>query len=160
MGLRPVWRCGNHRLGRCRYSRVASGVPRAQSRRIEAAQRLIEGRDIADFGMIGEERNHVAALAEHIFGKSLQRLLRSDFHENARAGIVQRAQALHELHGRSDLPRQNVQHLRHDVRPRGIKLAVHVGDDGQARRLQMQALQHPPQRLAGRQPQSRCGRHG
>ena len=33
--------------------------------------------------MIGEERNHVAAIAEHFLGKSLQRFLRSDFDENA-----------------------------------------------------------------------------
>ena len=31
--------------------------------------------------MIGEERDHVALISEHIFGKSLQRLLRSYFHE-------------------------------------------------------------------------------
>ena len=74
-------------------------------------------------------------VAEHILGKSLQRLLRPDFDEYARAGVVQRVQALDELHGRSNLPRQNVQHLRHDAGSRGIELAVDVGDDRQARRF-------------------------
>ena len=99
--------------------------------------------------MIGEQRNHIAVATEHILGKSLQRLLRSNFNEHASAGIVQRAQALNKLHGRSDLLRENVQHLRHDVRPRGIKLAVCVRDDWQTGRFQMQALQNSPQRLAG-----------
>ena len=93
--------------------------------------------------------------AEHILGKSLQRLLRSNFNKHASAGIVQRAQALNKLHRRSDLLRENVEHLRHDVRPHGIKLAVGVGDDWQTRRLEMQALQNLPQRLAGSR-QNRC----
>ena len=53
----------------------------------KAAQRLVEGRDIAELGMIGEQRNHIALVAEHILGKSLQCLLRPHFHEDARAGV-------------------------------------------------------------------------
>ena len=83
--------------------------------------------------MIGEKRNHISALAENILDKSLQRFLRSDFHEDARACIVQRAQALHELHWRCDLLRENVQHLRPDGRARGIKLTVYVRHDRHAR---------------------------
>ena len=50
-------------------------------------------------------------------------------------------QALHELHRRSDLLREKIQHLRDNIRPVGIKLAIDVGDDRHLRRLQVQALQ-------------------
>ena len=120
-------------------SREASAaVPRPKSRRIKSAQGLVEGDDIPDLRMIGKQRDHIAVAAEHILGKSLQRFFRSNFNKHASAGIVQRAQALNKLHRRSNLLRENVQHLRHDVRPRGIKLAVSVGDDWQTWRLEMQ----------------------
>ncbi len=124
-------------------------LPAAKSSGIQRAQCLVEGDDLADFRMNGEKRNHVAAVAEHILGKSLQRFFGPDFHKDARAGVVQRAQALHELHGSCDLLGKNVQHLRYNVGPHGIKLAVHVGYDRQARRLEVQALQFLSQRLAG-----------
>ncbi len=123
--------------------------PATQSRRIKATQRLIERGDIADLRMVGEKRDHIAALAEHIFSKSLQCFFRTDFHEDSRPRLIERAQALDELHRSGDLFGQDVQHLGHDVRPRGIELAVGVGDDGQTRRREMQALQHSPQRLTG-----------
>ncbi len=99
--------------------------------------------------MIGENRKHIAAIAEHILGESLQRFFRTDFNEDARARVVECAQALHELHWRRDLLREDVQHLRNNVKPHGIKLAVRVGDNWQMRRFEMQALQNFPQRLAG-----------
>ena len=43
---------------------------------------------------------------------------------------------------------EQIHHLRHDVGPGGIELAVHVGDDRNARRLQAQTLHHLLQRLA------------
>ena len=89
----------------------------AQSCRVKTAQRLVEGGDIADLRMIGEQRNDVAAFAEHILGKSLQRFLRPNFDEDARTRVVERAQTLYELHGRSHLLGENVQHLRHNIRP-------------------------------------------
>ena len=94
--------------------------------------------------MVGEKRDHIAALAEHIFSKSLQCFFRTDFDEDSRPRVVERAQALNELHRSGDLLCENVQHLRHDVPPRGIELAVGVGDDGQAWRREVQALQHSP----------------
>ena len=125
-------------------------LPAAQSRGIQATQRLVEGGDIADFRVIREQRNHIAASAEHIVGKSLQGLLRPYFHENAGAGGIQRLQTFHKLHGRSDLRRQHVQHLRHNVWTGGIKLAVYVRDDWQPWRLQTQPCQHPTERHTGR----------
>ncbi len=78
----------------------------------------------------------------------MQRLFRSNLNKHARAGIVQRAEALNKLDRRRDLLRENVEHLWHSIRPHGIKLAVGVGDDGQTRRLQVQTLENLPQRFA------------
>ena len=110
--------------------------------------------------MVGEQRNHVATFAKHFFGKSLQRLLRSDFDKDARARVVKRLQALHKLHRRRNLLREQVQHLRNNIRPRGIKLAIHVGNDRYARRLQVQVRQHLAQRLAGRSDDRRVEMRG
>ena len=98
--------------------------------------------------MIGEERNYIAALAEDIFGESLQSLLRSNFDKDPSSRFVERAQAFDELHGRGNLLREQVQHLRHNVGTCGIKLAIDIRDNGQARRFQMQAFQFLPQRFA------------
>ena len=100
--------------------------------------------------MIGEKRNHVLAAAQYIIDKSLQRLLRSNFHEDARAGIIQFAEAFDELHGRRDLPSKNIHHLRCRVRSRGIELAIHIRDDRHAWALKTQTLQHLPKRFTGR----------
>src|ERR1019366_8843418 len=127
----------------------------AQSRRIHGAQRLIERRNVADLGMIREQRDHIAAFAEHFLGKSLQRLLRPDFDKDARPGIVERVQALYELHRRSYLQREQVQHLGNNLGSAGIKLAVHVGNDRHTRWLYVQVRQHLAQRLAGRRNNQR-----
>ena len=100
--------------------------------------------------MVGENGDDVAAAAKHILRKSLQRFLRSHLHKHARAGVIQGAQTLNELHRGSNLLRQNIQHLRHDVRPAGIELTIDVRDDWQAGRLEMQPLEHAAQRLARR----------
>src|ERR1022692_3763031 len=94
--------------------------------------------------MIGEKRNHILAAAQYIVDKSLQRLLRPNFHEDARAGIIQFAQAFDELHGRRDLPPENIHHLRRRVRSGGIELAIHIRDDRHAWALKTQTLQHLP----------------
>ena len=80
--------------------------------------------------MVGEQRCDVAAVAQDIVDEALQRLLWSDFHKEADAGRVQRLQSLDELHGRSHLLRQDIEHLRYDARPHRVKLAADVGDDG------------------------------
>src|SRR5271165_500108 len=98
--------------------------------------------------MIREHRNDVAAIAEHFLGKSLQRLLRSDLDEDARPSFVQCLQALYKLHRRSDLLREEVQHLRNNIRTGGIKLPVNVGDDWHAGWLYMQVGQHLTQWFA------------
>ena len=74
----------------------------------------------------------------------MQGFLRADFHEDPRAGFIQSAQAFHELHGRRDLPGEKIQHLRNNIRPCGIELAIYVGNDGQARRFHMQARKLQP----------------
>ncbi|HTT61922.1 MAG TPA: hypothetical protein VMG35_08780, partial [Bryobacteraceae bacterium] len=91
----------------------------AQSGRIQAAQRLIEGWNVAIFGVIREQRNYVAPRPEHIVGKALQGFLGADFHKHPGSGFVQRAQAFHELHRGRYLLCQDIQHLRHGVRPGG-----------------------------------------
>ena len=58
--------------------------------------------------MIREQRDHVAAVAEHFLGKSLQRLLRPDFDEDARARGIERLQSLHKLHRTGDLERKKI----------------------------------------------------
>ena len=123
--------------------------PRPQPGCVEAAQRLVERRGVLELGMIREQREHVVVFAQHILDEAVQRLLRTHFHKYARAGLIQRAQPLDELHGRRNLPRQNVEHGGSGVGPRGIELAVHVGDDRQFAGLEVQALQSVPQRLAG-----------
>ncbi len=108
--------------------------------------------------MIGEQRQHVGMFAQHILHKSLQRLLRPNLHKHARAGIVKRAQSLDKLHRRRHLPRQNIQHLGHGLRPGGIELAIDIGDHRNMRRFQMQPLERTPQRLAGRRHNRRMKR--
>src|SRR5271166_2950182 len=100
--------------------------------------------------MIREQRDNIAAIAEHLLSKSLQRLLRPNFYEHSRARIVERAQPPYELHGASDLLREQVQHLRNNIRARGIKLAIHVGDDWHTGWLYMQVRKYLTQGLAGR----------
>ena len=132
-------------------SAAASALPAAQSRRIQAAQRLVEGRNIADFGMIGEQRNHVAASLPSTSSANPCNAFFGPTSTKTRApASYSVCRPFTNCTGRGDLLREQVQHLRNNVGPGGIKLAVHVGDDRHLRRLQMQARQHLPQRLAGR----------
>src|ERR1700746_2312672 len=100
--------------------------------------------------MIGKKRKHIAAVSEDILGKSLQRFLRSNFHKDPRASVVERAQSLDELHGGSDLFGQEIQHLRDNVRPGGIELAIYVGNDGQVRGFQVKKREILSQWFTGR----------
>jgi hypothetical protein len=43
----------------------------AESCRVEATERLVERSDIAELGMVGEECEDIAAVAENIFSESL-----------------------------------------------------------------------------------------
>ena len=71
----------------------------AEPGRVAAAQRVVEGHDVALLRMVGEQREDVVVLApEDVLGEAVERLLRPDFDEDAGAGVVQRVQALHELH--------------------------------------------------------------
>ena len=94
----------------------------AVTRGVEPTQCLIERGDLADLGMVREQRYHVATIAEDAVHKALQGLLGAYFDENARAGVVQRLQPFDELHGRRDLPGQQVEHDRYDVVSGGIEV--------------------------------------
>ena len=149
---------GQNRLrGFHRRSSFAGKLDRrtSQSCRVKAAERLVEGHDVAEFGMVGEQRNHVAAIAEHVFGKTLQRFLGTGFNEDPGAGRVQSFQAFHKLHRRCNLLCQHLHHLRFRVRAGRIKLAIDVCNDRQPRRLQPQPHQHALQWFAG--PGDNCG---
>ena len=67
--------------------------------------------------MVRRQRDDV--VPEDVGGEALQRLLRSDLDEHAGAGVVQRAQSLHELDRRRHLGGQQVEHLGDDVGPIG-----------------------------------------
>ena len=108
-----------------------------QTGRVHAAQGLVECRDVSDLGMIAENGDYAAVRAEHVFGESLESFLRTNFHKHARAGGIQRPQPLDELHGSGNLLCEDIEHLRHNVRTRGIELAIDVSDDGQPWRGEM-----------------------
>ena len=99
----------------------------------ESAQRLIECGDVALLRVIGEQRQHVVAAGEHILHEAVQRTLGADFHEHARAGVVQRVKAFHELHRRRHLLAEAIEH-RLGGRVGRVELAGHVGHQRDARR--------------------------
>jgi hypothetical protein len=110
--------------------------------------------------MIGEQRYDVAVAAEHILGKSLQGFLRSDFDEHARSRVVERAQALDELHRRGHLFCEQIDHLGRNVRPGRIELSVDVGDNRNDRRLQGAGAPASPATARSPLPRSRYGKRG
>ena len=107
----------------------------AQPRSVHAAQGNIERADIADARVIGEQRQHVFLVAEHIFDKSLQGAFRPHFDEHPGAHVVQGVQAFDKLHRGRDLAGEQVQHIRNHARPHGIRFAGHVGNHRDDRRL-------------------------
>ena len=60
----------------------------AEPGRVQPAQRLVERRDIADLGVVGEQREYV--VAEHVLDEAVQRLLRADLDKYPGACRVQR----------------------------------------------------------------------
>src|SRR5690349_8489535 len=97
--------------------------------------------------MIGEERHDVAALSKHIFRESLQCFLWADLNKNPCACRIKCSQSFDELNRSRDLPRENVQHLRHNISTHRIKLAIHVRYDWNLRRAQMQTFQFLSERF-------------
>ena len=112
-------------------------VPRPGSP--EAAQGVVERRHVALLGVVGGEADD-RVVAEHVGGEALQRVLRADLDEDPRALVVERAQALDELHGRGDLAAEHVEHLLLGAVAGRVELAVDVGDDRQLRRPQAEPL--------------------
>ena len=160
-GLRPLGRavgCGRHRRRRrgCsgRSSLNGGHLVRlssyAESGGVEAAQGLVEGRDVTLLRVVGEQADDVRVLPEDLLDEPLQRPLRADLDEHSAAGVVQGAQTLDELHGRGDLATQQVDHAVDDVGPHRIEVTVDVGHEGDRRRLEVQPSQHRLQRLGRR----------
>ncbi len=72
---------------------------RAEPGGVAAAERLVERDDVTLLRMVGEQREDVVVVAaEDVLGEAVERLLRTNLHEDAGAGVVQGAQALHELY--------------------------------------------------------------
>ena len=135
---------------------AASSTPAPKPCRVEAAQRLVERHHVVQLGVVGEQRHDVAAVAEHVVDEALQGLLRADLDEDARAGGVQRLQALDELHRLGDLAGEDVEHPRHGVaarsgRTRRLTLAT-IGRRGGRRSQPLERA-----RAAARWPGRRCG---
>jgi hypothetical protein len=131
-------------LGRGRLDRAD-----AEAGGVQAAERLVERGDLAGLGVVGEQREDVAAVAEHVLGETLQGALGADLDEHAHAAVVQGVQALDELHRGGDLAGEDIQHLGDGVRPHRVELTADIGHDRQARWRQAQPGERPPQRLAG-----------
>jgi hypothetical protein len=110
-------RCGDQRGWRHGRRREA------EPGRVQPAQGLVERGHVADLGVVGEQCDHVAA--QDVLDEPVQRLLRPDLDEDPGAGLVQRVQALHELHRGGHLPAEQVDE-RLDVRIRRVELAGHV----------------------------------
>ena len=138
---------GGDGLGGDRSARV-DRRPQAQPGRVQAAQRLVERHDVAGLRMVGEQREDVVVLgAEHLLDEAVQGFLGPDLDEHAGARVVQRAQALDELHRLGDLPAEDLQH-RLGVGVLGIELPGHVRDDRQLRPAHFEAAHRDLQRLA------------
>ncbi len=116
----------------------------------QATERLGERFEFALLRLVGGDGDG-AAVTEHVVDERREDALGTDLDEDARAEAPGGLEALYELDGRGDLPRQQVEHLRAQLAAgRGIELAGDVADDGNARRLQAQPLEDAPQRLACR----------
>jgi len=66
-------------------------------RRVQAAERLVEGGELADLGMVGEEGDEPVAPAEDVVDEPLERLLRADLDEGAHALAPERLEAADPL---------------------------------------------------------------
>ena len=141
--------CGDRDFGSLGSARFDRGPAVAEPGRVQPAQRLVERRDVAQLGVVGEQHGDVVVhRAEHVLGEAVQGLLRPDLDEEARARRVQGAKAIDELHGRCDLPSQEVEH-RLEAGVGRVEVAGYVRDDRQGRGVQVESSQRPAQRLAG-----------
>ncbi len=143
------------RLGCSGLRPSASGLgfrlrPHSVPCRIQPTQRLVERDDVAQLGVVGEQRGHGRVLAEHVLGQSLERLLGTHLDEHSAACLVQCLESLDELHGRCDLAAEDVDHLVGHIRPHRIELAVDVGDQRNGRGGQAEPSQQHPEGLARR----------
>ena len=111
-------------------SRATGSRSGAEARGPQAAQGVVERRHVALLGVVAGEADD-RVVAEHVGGEALQRVLRADLDEDPRALVVQRVQALDELHRRGDLAAEHVEHLLDGAVAGRIELAVDVGHDRQ-----------------------------
>ena len=113
----------------------------------QAAERLVKTGDLARLRMVREERHHVGLAAQHIIHKTLERLLRAALDEDPAALTIERLQTFHPLHRRGDLQFQDVLNALN----RGwVEFASDVRHQGQARRVDVQPIQHLAERLRRR----------
>ena len=138
------------RAPRRRGSGALRGSADAEARGPEPAQRMVERRLLAHLRVVGEERDHALAPAEHVFDEAMERLLGAHLDEDAGARRVECLEPLHELHGGRHLLAEQVDHLRNALGPRRVERAGRVGDERNRRRREAQAPQHGAQRLRRR----------
>ncbi len=134
--------------GSARFDRVLA--PEPEPRRVQATERPVHGHGVPLAGVVRVEGQDVVPGAEHILGEPVEHPLRARLDEDAGAGVVQRLEPVHELDGRAELTSEQVQHLRDRVGSHGIEAAGDVGHDGQARRPQVEGVQHLHERAGGR----------
>ncbi len=107
---------------------------------IQPTKRQVQRLHLADARMIGKQGVDVFMLAQHVIHKTVEHTFRTDLHKHPCPGVVQRAQALDELHRRGHLLRQHLDHLRHHLRTRRVEFAGDIGHQRNARGLQVHAL--------------------
>ena len=111
--------------------------------------------------MVRGEGVDVGTVAEDVLDEALERPLRADLDEDARAGLVERLEPLHELDGRGDLPaRGGRSTFGRDVAVRRVEVARDVRDDRELRPLDPEPLEDRPEGDGRRAPRSSCGRRG
>ncbi len=136
-GRRPAFDSGRGRL----CARQAGGGAGGQ----DLAQR---GR-IAQLGMVGGHRGDVG-VGQHVQGEGGQHPLGPHLDEQAGAAVVQGPQAVDPAYRRGHLVGQPVQVALAGRRGLFIGPGIDVGHHRNARRADVEAGQHPAQRIAGR----------
>ncbi len=96
-------RCEPRRRRRLGDDRDRCRLVEADAGRPQPAQRLVDRGDVAELRVVGEQREHVVVVAEDVLDEAVQRTLGPDLDEHPGAGVVQRVEALHELHRRRHL---------------------------------------------------------
>ncbi len=121
----------------------------SQPERVEGAQRPVHAHDVAVARVVREDHRHVVSASDDVFGHAVEGSLRTHLDEDAGACVVERFESLHELHGRADLPRQDVHDALGRIRTGRIERSVDVGHHGNAGRVQLDGLEDPSQLLGG-----------